>query len=177
MKRAFIVITLFVLFLYSCDKNKHKDTEPIIDNKTTMTIPGIEGSWKWDVTVVGGFVGIYDADIYNSDCVLIFEKDNLMSLKDGDEYVIYQEKFKISEPDDIPFMACTEVPAGEYLIELPENVQNVIEEYFADYNHEIFIDGYVSILTENDNTTLNIIKDPDIELDDCNYLGSHYVRE
>lgn len=182
MKKNIIILTLLALFLCSCDKENNEPTENTenIENQggeeKTGDTPDIEGSWKWHFTVAGGFIGIYNAEIYNPDCTLIFEEGNLMSIKDGEEYVIYQEEFEISKPDDIPLVKNTDDSAGDYLIELPEDVQDVINEYFANYNYQIFADGYVSISTENNMTMLNIINDPNPESEDCNYIGSHYVR-
>ena len=185
MKKNLIILTLLALFLYSCGKDDEIPVEngddKKVETKVSMTesIPGIEGTWKWQYTVVGGYVGIYSAEVSNPDCVLILEEGNLMSIKDGDEYVIYQEEFKVTKPDNIPLIKNSEIPAGDYLIELPENVQNVIKEYLIGLDngyHEIYVDGYVSIWTENDAPMLNIIKNPNLEIDDGNYLGSHFVR-
>lgn len=185
MKKNLIILTLLALFLYSCNKDNDNPTENNRNDETTEiielteSIPGIEGTWKWHYTVVGGYVGVYNAEALNPDCTLTIEDGNLISIKDGNEYVIYQEEFKVTKPDNIPLLKNSDIPAGDYLIELPENVQNVIKEYLISLDneyHEIYADGYISIWTENDAPMLSIIKNPSVENEDGNYLGSHYVR-
>ena len=173
MKKSILIFTLLSLFLCSCDKENNQP-----DNSIELTeILDIEGTWKWHSTVVGGFVGIYKAALSNPDCTLIFEKGNLISIKDGDEYIIYQEKFKVTKPDVIPLMKYSDIPAGDYLIELSDYAQYVIFNYFGKLVHEIYADGYISISIENNETMLNIIKNPNVEeAVDINYIGSHYVR-
>lgn len=166
MKNKIIILTLLALFLCSCNKENYD----LIEN-----IPEIEGSWEWHSTVVGGAVGIWNTSHYDLDCTLIFEKDNLMSIMDGDEYVICQEKFNVKIPNNIPCIPNTDTPVGDYLIELPNKVQKAIKEYFAAY--EIFVDGYISVSNspiEGYSTMLNIrsTNKDDIE----NGVGSHYVR-
>lgn len=164
MKKNIIIIVLFAAFMCSCNERY----------SIAESIPDIEGSWKWHSSIVGGVIGIYPAEIYNPDCYLIFEKDNLLSIKDGEEYIIYQEEFIVTKPKNIP-LTPSGTPAGEYMIKLPKDINKAIENYFANHNHDIYVDGYVSISIENNNTMLNIIKEPNVE--SVNYIGSHYTRQ
>ena len=69
-----------------------------------------------------------------------------MSIKDGDEFVIYQEELKVTKPTNIPQGPNSgNIPANEYLIELPKKTK-YLDEYFLT-NDTIYmdVDGYVSI--------------------------------
>ena len=149
-KIIFVFSTLLSLFIYSCDKEKNYEL--------TECIPGIEGSWKWNMTTsTACFVFMPDkyGDVY---CTLIFEKGNLLSFKHGDEYVIYQEKFKVTKPTDIPQVIHGQTPANEYLIELPKKVRYAIKENVTSNEHiDIIVDGYVTVsVDEYDGTILTI---------------------
>ena len=148
-KIVFAFLTLSVLFIYSCDKENYELTE---------SIPGIEGSWKWNMTTsTGCFVFMPDkyGDVY---CTLIFEEGNFLCFKHGDEYVIYQEKFKVTKPTDIPQVIHGQTPANEYLIELPKKVRYAIKENIISTEYiDIIVDGYVSVsVDEYDGTILTI---------------------
>ena len=149
-KIIFVFSTLLSLFIYSCDKEKNYEL--------TECIPGIEGSWKWNMTTsTACFVFMPDkyGDVY---CTLIFEEGNLLSFKHGDEYVIYQEKFKATKPTDIPQVIHGQTPANEYLIELPKKVRNAVKkDIFINEEIDIIVDGYVSVsVDEYDGNILTI---------------------
>ena len=148
-KIIFVFSTLLSLFIYSCDKENYELTE---------SIPGIEGSWKWNMTTsTGCFVFMPDkyGDVY---CTLIFEEGNLLSVKKNDEILVYQEEFKVTKPTDIPQVIHGQTPANEYLIELSKKVRNAVEkDIFFNEGIDIIVDGYVSIsVDEYDGTVLTI---------------------
>ena len=137
-KIIFVFSTLLSLFIYSCDKEKNYEL--------TECIPGIEGSWKWNMTTsTACFVFMPDkyGDVY---CTLIFEEGNLLSVKKNDEILVYQEEFKVTKPTDIPQVIHGQTPANEYLIELPKKVRNAVKkDIFINEEIDIIVDGYVSV--------------------------------
>ena len=138
MKRSILIIALMSLFLCSCDKDNVDLTE---------SVPGIEGSWKWELSSSNGcFWYLCTREESGADYTLIFEEGNLLSIKDGDEFVIYQEELKVTKPTNIPQGPNSgNIPANEYLIELPKKTK-YLDEYFLT-NDTIYmdVDGYVSI--------------------------------
>ena len=140
-KIIFVFSTLLSLFIYSCDKEKNYEL--------TECIPGIEGSWKWNMTTsTGCFVFMPDkyGDVY---CTLIFEEGNLLSVKKNDEILVYQEEFKVTKPTDIPQVIHGQTPANEYLIELPKKVRNAVKkDIFINEEIDIIVDGYVSVFVD-----------------------------
>ena len=142
--------TLLSLFIYSCDKEKNYEL--------TECIPGIEGSWKWNMTTsTACFVFMPDkyGDVY---CTLIFEEGNLLSVKKNDEIGVYQEEIKVTKPTDIPQIIHGQTPANEYLIELPKKVRNAVKkDIFINEEIDIIVDGYVSVsVDEYDGNILTI---------------------
>ena len=165
MKKMYLFIT-FLLLLCSCNKENHEITE---------SIPGIEGTWKWNAsTSTGTFVWI--ADNYDVEICLIFEEGNLLSVKKNDEILVYQEEFKVTKPTDIPQVIHGQTPANEYLIELPKKVETAItKDIFINEKIDIIVDGYVSVsVDEYDGNILTIrgTEDGQIMSDAC----SRYVR-
>ena len=147
-KIVFAFFTLSVLFLCSCNKENYEITE---------SIPGIEGTWKWNATTsTGTFVWI--ADNYDVEICLIFEEGNLLSVKKNDEILVYQEEFKVTKPTDIPQVIHGQTPANEYLIELPKKVRNAVKkDIFINEEIDIIVDGYVSVsVDEYDGNILTI---------------------
>lgn len=138
MKRSILTIALMSLFLCSCDKDNLDLTE---------SVPGIEGSWKWELSSSNGcFWWMCTQEESGADYTLIFEEGNLLSIKNGDEFVIYQEELKVTKPTNIPQGPNSgNIPANEYLIELPKKTK-YLDEYFLT-NDTIYMvaDGYVSI--------------------------------
>ena len=136
MKKSILIFTLLSLFLCSCDKYE-----------ITESISGIEGTWKLKETLPLGCFG--DPFRYEDvDCSLIFEEGNLLSFKHNDEFIVYQEKFRVTKPKNIPQATDIQTPANEYLIELPKKVRNaIIENVRNEYQGEIqiYVDGYASI--------------------------------
>lgn len=165
MKKMYLFIT-FLLLLCSCNKENHEITE---------SIPGIEGTWKWNATTsTGTFVWI--ADNYDVEICLIFEEGNLLSVKKNDEILVYQEEFKVTKPTDIPQVIHGQTPANEYLIELPKKVETAItKDIFINEKIDIIVDGYVSVsVDEYDGNILTIrgTEEGQIMSDAC----SRYVR-
>ena len=156
----------FLLLLCSCNKENHEITE---------SIPGIEGTWRWNTsTSTGTFVWI--ADNYDVEICLIFEEGNLLSVKKNDEILVYQEEFKVTKPTDIPQVIHGQTPANEYLIELPKKVETAItKDIFINEKIDIIVDGYVSVsVDEYDGNILTIrgTEEGQIMSDAC----SRYVR-
>ena len=165
MKKMYLFIT-FLLLLCSCNKENHEITE---------SIPGIEGTWRWNTsTSTGTFVWI--ADNYDVEICLIFEEGNLLSVKKNDEILVYQEEFKVTKPTDIPQVIHGQTPANEYLIELPKKVETAItKDIFINEKIDIIVDGYVSVsVDEYDGNILTIrgTEEGQIMSDAC----SRYVR-
>lgn len=147
-KIVFAFLTLSVLCLCSCNKENYELTE---------SIPGIEGTWKWDMTTsTGTFVWI--AANCDVEICLIFEDGNLLSIKKNDEILVYQEEFKVTKPTDIPQVIHGQTPANEYLIELPKKVRNAVKkDIFINEEIDIIVDGYVSVsVDEYDGNILTI---------------------
>lgn len=147
-KIVFAFLTLSVLFLCSCNKENYELTE---------SIPGIEGTWKWNATTSTGTF-VWMADNYDVEICLIFEEGNLLSIKKNDEFLIYQEELKVTKPTDIPQVINGLTPANEYLIELSKKVRNAVEkDIFFNEGIDIIVDGYVSVsVDEYDGTMLTI---------------------
>ena len=165
-KIVFAFLTLSVLFLCSCNKENHELTE---------SIPGIEGSWKWNATTSTG-IFVWIADNYDVEICLIFEEGNLLSIKKNDEILVCQEEFKVTKPTDIPQVIHGQTPANEYLIELPKKVRNAVKkDIFINEEIDIIVDGYVSVsVDEYDGNILTIrgTEEGQIRSDAC----SRYVR-
>lgn len=129
MKKLALIAVVALLALCSCEKDGINLTEQL---------PELKGEWLWTHTVVGGIVGIINAD-ENKPLVIDFKSNNTISVKYDDETIVRNASY-----------TCEEVasPYGKYLIKLPKEVRSKVVEKMGVPESRIVVDGY--ILLDND---------------------------
>lgn len=129
MKKLALIAVAALLALCSCKEESINLTEQL---------PELKGEWLWTHTVVGGIVGIINAD-ENKPLVIDFKSNNTISVKYDDETIVRNASY-----------TCEEVasPYGKYLIKLPKEVRSKVVEKMGVPESRIVVDGY--ILLDND---------------------------
>lgn len=158
MKKSFLIFLLIVSVMSSCKKEQ-----------LVKEIPEIEGSWKWHSTVWG--FGVYNEEQCDMECTIIIEEGNRMTVKNGDDFVIKQEKFKVKESDNASM--------SEYIIELPKKAREKVVESFEPY--VVIVDGYIICdeIEETGEVELVINEIPEKGYEDCYdcQRGSAFIKE
>ena len=130
MKKLALIAVVALLALCSCKKDGVNLTEQL---------PELKGEWLWTHTVVGGFVGIINAD-QDKPFVIDFKGNNTISVKYDGETIVSNASYTCEEVDDCPY--------GKYLIKLPKEVRSTVADKMGVPESRIVVDGY--ILLDND---------------------------
>ena len=130
MKKLAFIAVAALLALCSCKEEGVNLTEQL---------PELKGEWLWTHTVVGGFVGIINADD-EKPLVIDFKSNNSISVKYDDETIVRNASYTCEEFADSPY--------GKYLIQLPKEVRSKVAEKMGVSESHVVVDGY--ILLDND---------------------------
>ena len=125
MKKLALISIAALLVLCSCKKEGINLTEQL---------PELKGEWLWTHTVVGGVVGIVNAD-QDKPLVIDFKGNNTISVKYDGETIVRNVSYTCEEVTDCPY--------GKYLITLPKEVRSKVAEKMGVSESCIVVDGYI----------------------------------
>ena len=123
MKKVLLVAAAVMLALCSCAKTD-----------LTEQIPQLKGSWLWRQTVVGGVVGVINADDEN-EFVLTFGNDNKISISLNGEIVVSGETYSCKKTSGNEY--------GDYVISLPKEIRNKVGQCLDLPENNVVVDGYI----------------------------------